>query len=282
MSVVNNSYLSAFQNQQADLTSQLNELLSKDSVAYETKEKANQLIESVGSIKAFLSGQPVGKFLLKKGSAYVKDLVGAKKETLEDDAEGDPEGIVSEAGEIPNPVFNPTEVESAEGVPDMLASRASALANNYGETSTAIQETSFASGSAIPEGAGAVQGGALEQTLQGGRGLGEAEASQFTQSSSDGVMAGQDELIDNVSRIVKDDASFAKSAVGEGAGEGAGAGAGGELAGEEASVSALDEVPIIGIIGLLAGAGLAIGASLKKPKFKPPVDNINASYQVGI
>jgi hypothetical protein len=94
-------------------------------------------------------------------------------------------------------------------------------------------------------------------------------------------MAGQDELIDNVSRIVKDDASFAKSAVGEGAGEGAGA-TGGELAGEEASVSALDEVPIIGIIGLLAGAGLAIGASLKKPKFKPPVDNINASYQVGI
>ena len=277
MSVVNNSFLSAFQGQQADLTSQLNELLSKDTTAFETKEKANQIIEAVGSIKAFMGGQPVGKFLLKKGTAYVKDLVGAKKETLEDDAEGDPEGIVSEAGEIPNAAFDPTVVESSEGIPNMLASRATALANNYGN----VQETAFSSnvtGSAIPEGAGSVQGGALEQTLQGGRALTEGEAAQFTESSSEAVMAGQSELIDNVSRIVKDGANLAKTAVGEGAGEGA---TGGELAGEEATAGALDEIPIIGIISLLAGAGLAIGAAVKKPKFKPPIDNINASYQVG-
>ena len=129
----------------------------------------------------------------------------------------------------------------------MLASKSEALASNYGESSTTA-ETSFG-----------------------------AEGATAVESSSAGVLAGQSDLLSEVSSVVKETANISKSLVG--AGEGAGAG---DIAGEEAVAGALDEVPIIGIIGLLVGGGLAIGASLKKPKFSPPVDNVNASYQVGI
>ena len=66
MSELANSYLSAYQGQVGDIQSQLNDLLDKDSIAFQAKEKANELVEAVGSIKAFMGGQPVGKFLLEK------------------------------------------------------------------------------------------------------------------------------------------------------------------------------------------------------------------------
>ena len=273
MSELANSYLSAYQGQIGDIQSQLNNLLDKDSLAFQTKEKANEIVEGIGSVKAFISGQPVGKFLLAKGKAFIKDS-GITKEGAEADAEGEPEGIVAQPGEIANPAFEPTAVSSSEQLPSMLASRSEALANNYGESST-ITETSFGEG-LIPEGAGAVQGQALEATLQGGRGLSVAEASSFTQSSSADVLAGQSDLIGSVSQVVKESASIAKSVAGA---EGA---TGGELAGEESVAGAFDEIPVIGILGLLVGGGLAIGAAIKKPQLKTPVDNINASYQVGI
>jgi hypothetical protein len=280
MSELANSFLSAYEGQTSNIQSQLNELLDKNTTAFETKEKANELVEGVGSIKAFISGQPVGKFLLEKGKAFVKDS-GITKEGAEADAEGEPEGIVGDVGDQELTNFAdiaPTSISSSEGLPSMLASRAEALANNYGESST-ITETSFGEG-LIPEGAGAVQGQALEATLQGGRGLSVAEASSFTQSSSADVLAGQSDLIGSVSKVVKESANISKSVAGaEGAGEGA---EGGELAGEEATAGALDEIPVVNIIGLLVGAGLAIGAGIKKPHLKTPVDNINASYQVGI
>lgn len=274
MSELANSFLSAYEGQTADIQSQLNSLMDKDSLAFQTKEKANEIVEGIGSVKAFISGQPVGKFLLAKGKQFIKDS-GITKQTAEADAEGEPEGIVAQPGEIANPAFDPTSISSSEAVPNMLASRSEALANNYGESSTVVPETSFGEG-LIPEGAGAVQGQALEATLQGGRGLSVADASSFTQSSSAGVLEGQSDLLGEVSSVVKESASIAKSVAGEGAG------AGGELAGEEATAGAFDEVPIIGVLGLLVGAGLAIGAAIKKPQLKTPVDNINASYQVGI
>ena len=277
MSELANSYLSAYQGQVGDIQSQLNDLLDKDSIAFQAKEKANEVVEAVGSIKAFMGGQPVGKYLLAKGKAFIKDS-GITKEGAEADAEGEPEGTIAGEGEIPNPAFDPTSISSSEGIPDMLASKSEALASNYGESST-IAETSFGEG-LIPQGAGVVQGGALEATLQGGRGLSAAEASSFTESSSGGVLSGETSLIGSVSKVVKETASISKSLAGAEGGEVAEGG--GELAGEEAVAGALDEVPIVGIISLIAGAGLAIGAAIKKPKFTPPVDNVNASYQVGI
>ena len=249
MSELANSYLSAYQGQIGDIQSQLNDLLDKDSIAFQAKEKANEIVEAVGSIKAFMGGQPVGKFLLAKGKAFIKDS-GITKEGAEADVEGEPEGIVAGEGEIPNPAFDPTSISSSEGIPDMLASKSEALASNYGESST-VAETSFGG-----EGATAVE------------------------SSSDGVLAGESSLIGSVSKVVKETASISKSLAGAEGGEVAEGG--GALAGEEATAGALDEVPIIGVISLLAGAGLAIGAAIKKPKFTPPVDNVNASYQVGI
>jgi len=252
MSELANSYLSAYQGQVGDIQSQLNDLLDKDSIAFQAKEKANEVVEAVGSIKAFMGGQPVGKFLLAKGKAFIKDS-GITKEGAKADAEGEPEGINAELGDQELTNFAdiaPTSISSSEGIPDMLASRSEALASNYGESST-VPETSFG-----------------------------AEGATAVESSSADVLAGQSDLIGSVSQVVKETASISKSLAGAEGGEVA-EGAG-ELAGEEAVAGALDEVPIIGVISLLAGAGLAIGAAIKKPKFTPPVDNVNASYQVGI
>ena len=41
-------------------------------------------------------------------------------------------------------------------------------------------------------------------------------------------------------------------------------------------------IPVLDIIGLAVGAGLALKAAFNKPKQLAPVDNINASYQIGI
>jgi len=256
MSDLANSFLSAYEGQTSDLQSQMNDLLNKDTTAFETKQKANEIVEAVGSVKAFISGQPVGKFLLEKGKAFVKDS-GMNEETAQSDAVGEPEGI-NELGdqELSNMAdIAPTSVSSSEAVPDMLASQGEALASNYGETSTVIPETAFPT---VPT-------------------LGSEAGSAEVVSSSEGVLAGQSDLIGQVSQVVKEGASISKSVAG--AAEGA---EGGELAGEEATAGALDEIPIVNVIGLLVGAGLAIGAAIKKPHLKVPVDNINSSYQVGI
>jgi len=258
MSELANSFLSAYEGQTSDIQSQLNELLDKNTTAFETKEKANELVEAVGSIKAFVSGQPVGKFLLEKGKAFVKDS-GISKEGAEADAEGEPEGIVGDAGDIELTNFAdiaPTSISSSEAIPDMVASRAEALASNYGESSTVVPETAFPT---VPS-------------------LGtEAGSAEVVSSSSEGVLAGQSELLGEVSSVVKESANISKSVAGAVGGE-----EGGELAGEEAVAGAFDEIPVIGILGLLVGGGLAISAAIKKPHLKTPVDNINASYQVGI
>ena len=246
MSELANSFLSAYEGQTSDIQSQLSELLDKNTTAFETKQKANEIVEAVGSVKAFISGQPVGKFLLEKGKAFIKDS-GISKEGAEADAEGEPEGIVGDAGdqELTNLAdIAPTSISSSGALPDMLASKEEALASNYGESST-IAETSIDS---------AVAGG----------------------SSSAGILEGQSELLGEVSSVVKETANISKSLAGA---EGA---EGGELAGEEAVAGAFDEIPVIGILGLLVGGGLAIGSAIKKPHLKTPVDNLNASYQVGI
>jgi len=257
MSELANSFLSAYEGQTSDIQSQLNELLDKNTTAFETKQKANELVEAVGSIKAFVSGQPVGKFLLEKGKAFVKDS-GISKEGAEADAEGEAEGI-NELGDQELSNFadiGPTTISSSEAIPDMVASRAEALASNYGESSTVVPETAFPT---VP-------------TL--GTEVGSAEV---VSSSSEGVLAGQSELLGEVSSVVKESANISKSVAGAVGGE-----EGGELAGEEAVAGAFDEIPVIGILGLLVGGGLAISAAIKKPHLKTPVDNINASYQVGI
>ena len=95
MSELANSYLSAYQGQVGDIQSQLNDLLDKDSIAFQAKEKANEVVEAVGSIKAFMGGQPVGQYLLTKGKAFIKDS-GISKEGAEADVKDKMEKAVSQ------------------------------------------------------------------------------------------------------------------------------------------------------------------------------------------
>lgn len=50
----------------------------------------------------------------------------------------------------------------------------------------------------------------------------------------------------------------------------------------EAATGVLDAIPGADIVGILAGAGLALGAALHKPKEMIPVDHIQSSFQIGI
>ena len=52
--------------------------------------------------------------------------------------------------------------------------------------------------------------------------------------------------------------------------------------GEEAVAGVLDAIPGADVVGLLVGGGIALGAMLKKPREHNPVDNVNASFQLGI
>ena len=111
--------------------------------------------------------------------------------------------------------------------------------------------------------------------------------------------AGEAEQEQNVGNVVKADNQFYKSQAkdkrrsnqneeeedttqGEVEGGAEGGAEGGGIAGGEAATGVLDAIPGADIIGLIAGAGLALGAALHKPKEQIPVDHIQSSFQIGI
>jgi len=172
-----------------------------------------------------------------------------------------------------------------------------------------VAETAFPSEitSQIPEGAGAVQGQALEQSLQGGRGLTEEQAAQFTEQPKETSSAPDTELTDsnqmtsNVMKTAGDqraadaDTSAEKDLgdVGKSVGKDAEADASqigskvvdglDELTAES---SAFDETPIgIGVTALLGLGSLIGGIFVKTHKdafTRPPIPHQMATtYAVG-
>ncbi len=102
------------------------------------------------------------------------------------------------------------------------------------------------------------------------------------------ALGAYDNALDDVTGVEASDKAVDKSAAeageglaSKGAGEEGGAVAG-EEAGEETAVAATEGIPIVDIVGTAIGIGLTVESLVKKPKFKPPADNINTSYQVGI
>lgn len=106
---------------------------------------------------------------------------------------------------------------------------------------------------------------------------------------------GEAEQEQNVSNVVKADNQFFKTQANDkgrvnqdeeeedaGAEEEAAGEEGGDIAAGEATAGVLDAIPGADILGFIAGAGLAIGAALHKPKPQVPVDHIQSSFQVGI
>ena len=103
-----------------------------------------------------------------------------------------------------------------------------------------------------------------------------------------GILKQGSEETQSVEKVAKADEQYDKSLAKDTRGKGE-KGEEEEDAGGDAEdlgdgvAGALDAIPgPTEILGLLVGAGLAIGSAIHKPKEITPVDNINASYQVGI
>ena len=71
------SYLNIgdYNDEVANISSQYTNLLTKADESFNVKEKANQIVESVGSVKAFMSGKPISKYLFSKGKDALDDAV---------------------------------------------------------------------------------------------------------------------------------------------------------------------------------------------------------------
>ena len=293
------------------------ELQSVDQVrdaAFNAKDRANEILKTIGEAKMFLSGKPVTNYLITKGKGALQsaiDKAGVKLDELKakigdsaaDAESGATEGQVGPAiRAVDEPATGETSAidVSAEGTFGGETPLASvgiegeeiALntlgAHGMANTFQGVETPNPAFDSNLPSQA---------ETALTEPGSGEPpsdldllspadEQSLFRAPSSQPLEAETAETA-KVAQVEKTDLGVEKAlategkAVGEGAGEGAGAEAG-EETGTEATAGVLDAIPGADIIGLLIGGAVTIAALAKKPHEHLPVDKINASFQAGI
>jgi hypothetical protein len=293
--------------------------IDKANTEYSVEQGKRQLEESIGSMKAFMSSKPVTKYVYGRGKAAVKDLVdkagvkmndfrksyqAAKDGNLQDsvaaDAVQNPD-VIATAGTYGAPVYGAPVQSGLPGVPgpsydNVQVSKGSFEGNpsevpNAGEEAPHGLSNSYDSDARPPaytenpppEGAG-------EFVRGDPRGEYSSEPRE--------PFSGEAEQEQNVGRVTKADNQFFKSAAKDKGRSnqteeeedtteadvegGGGAAEGGGIAGGEAATGVLDAIPGADIIGLIAGAGLALGAALHKPKEQIPVDHIQSSFQIGI
>lgn len=290
----------------------------------------------LGGTGAMLEGDAIKKTfkqLSKQGSEGLLKQLDLNEEDMNDLVEkissGDTEGVAKVIGERGINIarnklgsFIRDTKGSARKLYQSLKAKAAGrdaepTAEESGEPASAsevaaaprVAETAFPTeiSSQIPEGAGAVQGQALEQSLQGGRGLTEEQAAQFTEqpketsSAADTELTDSNEMTSNVMKTAGDQraADSELSAdkdlgdVGKSVGKDAEADASqigskvvdglDELTAES---SAFDETPIgIGVTALL-GLGSLIGGIFVKTHHdaftRPPIPHQMATtYAVG-
>lgn len=67
--------LNNYNDEVSNISSQYTDMLTKANEAFDVKNKANEIVKTLGEAKTFISGKPVAKYLLKKGVGAVKDAV---------------------------------------------------------------------------------------------------------------------------------------------------------------------------------------------------------------
>ena len=287
------------------------ELQSVDQVrdaAFNAKDRANEILKTIGEAKMFLSGKPVTNYLITKGKGALQaaiDKAGVKLDQLKaksGDSAADAESGANEGQAAPaiRAVDEPATGEtssldvSAEGTfggETPLASVGIEGEEIPLNTLAAHGMTNYYQG-VDPSSAPSQAETALTQP-----GTGEPpsdldllspgdEESLFKAPSAAPL---EQETADTakVASVEKTDLGVEKALASEGkaVGEGEGAGAGaeaGEETGTEATAGVLDAIPGADIIGLLIGGAVAVAALAKKPHEHLPVDKINASFQAGI
>jgi len=305
-----------------NISNQISQEQEKDSLLNNIHDRANKAMELAGEAKAFTSMKPVGKYLLKQGGDAVKsvlkdavDKAGLKlnevRKTFQDTSNivGRVQSVVNSTGSAAVKTAT-TSVSSATG--EELAAGAgakvvgqSSLSNEFSTNASVEAAETGERAELVSAKAGQLTGRAsslldrLNSATSGGAAGEGAAAGAVPQPA--GVLSTATEDTIKAQATLKANQQFDKTDAGEEETEEAekavGKKTGEKLATEEeedldatgeASADAAAggdtavAIPVLDIIGLAVGAGLALKAAFDKPKQLAPVDNINASYQIGI
>ena len=271
------SYLNIgdYNDEVANISSQYTNLLTKADESFNVKEKANQIVEGVGSVKAFMSGKPISKYLFSKGKGALDDAVKKAGVQLKNVRSEFQEGknAIQSIPKTDNIIGRVGSQLNTEGVAPETIVATPIPGGGFGSTTYAENATS---------------------RIMGQRGLTRnmrpptPENLQPPSNESSGILKQETDETENVAPVAKADEQYDKSLAKDTRGKGKEE----EDIGEEDDVAdgagdaagaVLDSIPgPTEILGLLIGAGMAIGSAIHKPKEIAPVDKMNASFQVGI
>tara|TARA_R110002096_G_scaffold222739_1_gene411568 strand:+ start:48 stop:935 length:888 start_codon:yes stop_codon:yes gene_type:complete len=290
--------LNSYESQISQLAQNLKSKTDMTEAAFETKNKANEIVKTLGEAKTFISGKPVTKYLLNRAKAPVEaalEKAGVKLGEFKDQVVSTLRGRVNEAVEnirsrassavddatasaetqitnlasphvlIGNNSMSRGSINGEDAPPAYDADGYSANRGEFqrptAEPETGVQETSFDA-----EGASRVVPGppAYEPPTAD---LPDVIATKVQSAANETVYATKAPMAEEF----EEDAVKATSKVAEK-----------DAVGDDAVSGVLDAIPGADIIGAALGIGLTVASILKKPKDHIPVDRINASFQSGI
>lgn len=301
------SYLNLqdYDTQLANVAQQFQSATEKDSLLNNIHDRANKAVELAGEAKVFLSAKPVGKYLVKKAGNAIGDAVknaGVKLNEVR--------GQFQEAQKVGAGLRN---VVNSEGVAGSRVVASSTIGNlESGVGAKAVAENALVKpaiqsiGNVFKSNAGVESAETAERAELVSAQVGNLNAragslldrlNSATQgggaAQQPGILAPEANASIQAGATEKANQQFDKTDAGEEEEEEEqDVGKTGKKVAEEeeedvegtadADADAPELAPVASIIGLVVGAGLALKAVIDKPKQLAPVDNINASYQIGI
>lgn len=306
--------LNSYESQISQLAENLKSKTDMSEAAFETKNKANEIVKTLGEAKTFISGKPVTKYLLNRAKAPVEaalEKAGVKLGEFKDQVTSTIRGRLNEAVEnirsrASSAVDNATGATTETQITDLASPHvlvgnnsmsrgsingedappaydADGYSANRGEfqrpstdsVETGVQETSFDA-----EGASRVVPGppAYEPPTAD---LPDVIATRTQAAANETVYATKAPMAPEAPDVIATKAPMAPEFE-EDAVKGVAKATEKDAVGDDAVQGVLDAIPGADIIGAALGIGLTVASILKKPKDHIPVDRINASFQSGI
>ena len=304
--------LNSYESQISQLAENLKSKTDMSEAAFETKNKANEIVKTLGEAKTFISGKPVTKYLLNRAKAPVEaalEKAGVKLGEFKDQVTSTLRGRLNEAVEnIRSRASSAVDEASASAETQItnLASPHVLVGNNSmsrgsingedappaydadgysadrgefqrptAEPETGVQETSFDA-----EGASRVVPGppAYEPPTAD---LPDVIATRTQAAANETVYATKAPMAPEAPDVIATKAPMAPEVEAD-AVKATSKVAEKDAVGDDAVSGVLDAIPGADIIGAALGIGLTVASILKKPKDHIPVDSINASFQSGI
>ena len=290
--------LNSYESQISQLAQNLKSKTDMTEAAFETKNKANEIVKTLGEAKTFISGKPVTKYLLNRAKAPVEaalEKAGVKLGEFKDQVVSTLRGRVNEAVEN-------IRSRASSAVDDATASAETQI-TNLASPHVLIGNNSMSRGSINGEdappaydadGYSANRGEFQRPTAEPETGV---QETSFDAEGASRVVPGPPayepptadlpDVIATRTQAAANETVYATKApmapeFEEDAGKAVAKATEKDAVGDDAVSGVLDAIPGADIIGAALGIGLTVASILKKPKDHIPVDRINASFQSGI